>query len=510
LKLERLLAVALLAAPLALFGAGFDAPTGLTIQAKEGGRFQLLWDPIYRDDLSGYSVWLRRPGEREFTRLSIPVKVGKEIRKLPVTGEARLILALGATKRDVEVTVVAEYEDGSSERSPSAFTARAAQPPAPAPGPDAAKPASSTAQAEGAAKPTPTPEETPDRGIPVDQPWQHAIPQADRPLLTPFKGIRSEVGVDFDYIRSIRQGQALFGQLGLIGTGIDPNKQVSWERVDLRTIFSVPLTLRWGFMPGFEAWAQASYHAEDVSLKSYVIDGSNYDYIRPVAYVDGNWVYLSDPTSAGLADSKAGVRIQLFEKTPLIVGAEASIPTGISRFKSFLDWNEGRQFPAGTGEGVMRMRFGADFGYKGLRPGLSFEGAYSPGVTERLRHSFFGNDYDHVLTKGDRVELGGAYTFPWTLRAKDGSLVVGALFSSTGASRWTINGVDVVQAVYPDAWEQSRLVAHINTRFVRDDAMELYLQAFQDLPGGLRTGGRVSYLSQVQGDAIRLSGQFYY
>jgi hypothetical protein len=285
---------------------------------------------------------------------------------------------------------------------------------------------------------------------------------------------------------------------------------VQWRRVDTRTVFAVPLTLRWGFLPGFEVWGQASYHAEDVTINEYVIDGQSFDYIRYVRFVDGQIVYLPDPSSAGFGDSKAGVRVQPFNLSPLILGAQALIPTGLSRFKSYLDWNTGRAFPAGTGEGVLRMTFSADFGYPGQRPGLSFHGAYSPGVTERLRHEFFGADYDHVLSKGDRFELGGGYTFPWALRGRDGSLVLGAQFSSTQASHWTINGIDVVQTVYPSPIDQARLTAHMQTRFVRDDAMELSLQAFQDLPGGFRTGGKFAYVSEVYGDAFRLSGQFYY
>lgn len=503
LELSLLLAFALAAAGLGAAEPVFDAPSGLTLQARDAGRYQLLWDPIYRDDLLGYSVWLRRPGEKEFTRLSVPVKVGKEVRKMPVTSEARLVLALGASRKDVEVSVLAEYEDGVSERAPSAFTRLAARPAAPLVD---GTPLSPTAKAE------PTPEATPDAAVAASQDegrgFDRPLPDQNAALVTPFGRWRSEVGLEFDFKRSIRQGKGEFWTLGLLGTGIPWEQVVDWERIDTRSIFSVPLTLRFGLMPGFEAWARARYSAEDVHTGAYIIDGYNFDFITPIRIVDGEIIELPDPSSAGIGDAQAGVRIQPFEKVPLVLGAGASIPTGYSRFRAYLDWNSGRKFPAGLGQGVSRMDFSAEWGRATRARGLAFRAAYSPGVSERVRAPFFDVEYDQRLDHGDRFEVGGSFTQPWRLRGLNGSIAPGITFRSISPSRWVIDGTDMYPLFSPI--QQSRIVAHMDTRFVRDDQLELSVEALQDLPSGFRAGGRVSYVAGVQGDALRLSGQFYY
>lgn len=499
MKLETLLfAWALaLALPLGAAEPKLDAPTGLTLQAREGGRYQLLWDPIDRDDLLGYSVWLRKPGEREFTRLNVPVKVGKEVRKMPLTGEARLVLALGAARRDVEVTVLAEYESGASERAPSAFTRLAQQPAAAAP--------KLQGQPVAATEPA-TPAE--EKAAEERSDFQRPLPGAEKPLITPRGAFRSELGFEWDFNRSIRKGRDEFWTLGLIGTGIPYEKVVEWEIIEVRTIFSVPLTLRWGVMPGFELWGQARYNAEDVYTGAYDIDGESFNYITPVRWVDDRYVELSKPSSTGLGDSKVGVRVQPFDAAPVVLGATLHAPTGSSRFKAYLDWDSGRSFPAGTGQGVQRMEFNVEWGRPGAVQGLSLRGSYSPGAVERVRAEFFGFELDHVLSHGDRFELGGAYTFPWKIRGMNGSLLPGIVFRTLSPARWTIEGIEIYP-LYPP-YDQARIVAHLQERFVRDDQLELVLEAVQDLPSGFRTGGRFSYVTGVQGDALRLSGQLYY
>jgi hypothetical protein len=309
--------------------------------------------------------------------------------------------------------------------------------------------------------------------------------------------------------RSIRKGNDRFGTLGLLGTGIDPDKQVNWLRVDMRTVFTAPLTLRWGVLPGFEAWGRAAYHAEDLSVDAYEIDGQSFGFVVPVRVNDnGELIELSNPSSAGVGDLQAGLRVQPLPDLPLLIGARASLPTGTSRFASYLNWNAARGTPAGTGDGVLRMEFEAALGEPGAQPGLSLRGAFSPGTTERLRAPFFGADFDHVLTRGDRFELGGAYSFPWRLDGRDGAVMLGLALRSIDPARWRIEGVEIAPFMSPI--EQSRFNAHTQTRFVRDDQLELSIEALQDLPGGIRTGGRLSYAHGVQGDALSLSGQFFY
>lgn len=479
-----LLAVLAVLGPVQALRAGtpsFDAPTGLTLQARGEGRYLLLWDPIHRDDLMGYSVWLRKPGEREFTRLSVPVKVGQEVRKVPLTTEARLTLALGQPPRDIEATVTAEYEDGSSTRAASVFSRRAA-----------AAPASPTAKAE-------EPGATPVR--PGQEPWMKPA-EAEGPLIAPTGRWASEWGLSFELHRSIRRGRF---NAPVPGLSAGPGE---WERVDLRSVLGAPLTLRYGLLPGFEAWARTSYQAEDVASRSFSLNGQELPGLREFGMVNGQWTELRDPTSTGLGDLDLGLRIQPMESLPLLLGAMARLPTGASRFRAYLDWSVGRGYPAGTGEGVQRMEFSARLGRPGRRNGAAFHAAFSPAAVERVNHDLFGTPLDQVLVHGDRFELGGTYTLPWRVAGLPGALVPGITFRSVSPARWTAQGL-VAHELF-DPVEQARLSAHLMQRFVRDDQLELSLEAGQNLPYGVRTGGRVAYVHGVYGDSLRLSGLFYY
>jgi hypothetical protein len=44
----------------------------------------------------------------------------------------------------------------------------------------------------------------------------------------------------------------------------------------------------------------------------------------------------------------------------------------------------------------------------------------------------------------------------------------------------------------------------------RDDQLELSLEAFQDLPRGFETGGRLAYTMEAFGDRWTISCQFLY
>lgn len=497
-----------LAACLPAASPSFDAVTGLTLTEKDAGRFQLAWDPIYRDDLMGYSVWLRKPGEREFTRLSVPVRVGKEVHKLPMTSDASLVLALGKTRRDIEVAVVAEYQDGVAPRSASVFTHSALP-----------------AAGQGAASSIPVPDVKAVRGKAAtdkdsliakasdddvdvaDRKPQRLLDQ-DEPLLTPYGSWRSELDLGFDYKRSIRSGTATYAQLGYSVANAPSSQSVQWARIDTRTIFSVPLTLRWGFLPGFEAWAQGNYDIERVFIDSYKIGSETLGHVAYFGQAHGQKYAVTEPNSAALGDSKVGVRVTPFGQLPLWIGAFAQLPTGQSRFRSFLDWEEGRGDAAGTGIGVTRMTFQAAFGDPGQRKGPSFQASFSPGVTERVTAFWNANLLDHVFIRGDETVVGGAYTFPWAIDSHKGALLLGCQVRSIGAARWTATGVDMTQ--YYAADDLGAVIAHTDARFVRDDQIEVSLQAIQSVGRGLRTGGRLAYISGVQGDAFSVSGQFFY
>jgi hypothetical protein len=507
LGLSLSLAVGLSAAPKE---KTFDPPKGLLLKALDQGRWQLVWDPIDRDDLMGYSVWLRRPGEKEFTRLKIPVKVGKEIKQLPLTSRANIILALGS-RRDLEFTVVAEYEDGSSPRSPSVFS-RDLEASAPVPGaipvPGAAPLPVSGPAGEGKAA------EAKDAGASIFAP---RLPQAEQPLITPLGTLRSELGLDFAYRRSIRSGFDRFDTLRLSGTAIPDDKMVHWSRTDVRTEVSVPLTLRWGLFPGMEVWAEGSYRAEDMWLDQFVVDGANFGHIRfTTTDQNGKQVYLSNPTSAGFGDTRVGLRLQPYGGLPMVLGVVAELPTGRSRFKSMLDWFDAQGSPAGTGLGATRVGAEFNWGASGRQPGLAFFGAYRPAFTERIRSAAFSEalvggrmELEHVVVHGSELSLGGTYTFPWMLLTRPGAASLGIAVQSIGAATWTALGNDLPTQLFSPA-DLSHLAAHAQIKFIRDDQIEFGLTLWQDLPSGFRAGGRLSYSLGVQGDALRLGGLFYY
>jgi hypothetical protein len=500
----------------------FDAPTGLTLQAQGGGRYLLLWDPIYRDDLQGYSVWLRKPGDKEFVRLSIPVKVGKEIKKEPMTSDSKLVLSMGRDRDDLEMTVVAEYEDGVSPKAPVVLSAGAVRPAAaPAPGAEAAAGAEGASPTAAAAGTSATAQLGPypldaDKAPPdvagQPKPWEKREERALRPLLVAPGKIRTELGADFTYFRSIYNGNDLFGSLGLIGTGIDPNKEVYWQRIDVRTIFSVPLTVRLGLLPGIEGYAQAAYHAEDYFIGLFRIDGQDFSYIQFVHWNDTTMQYdvLSNPSSTGIGDIPIGLRIQPIESQPLVLTAQLTLPTGQSRFKAYLDWFSGRGTPAGTGEGITRLKVALDYGWKGLRSGVAFNAGFSPGGTEQYNEDdgSGGPVVHQVVTHGDIYQLGGDWTWPWQLEGQSGSMALGIEGRSITAAKWTSDGVDQVQ--FLDPTDRSAIAALTQLKFERDDQLEFSLEAFQDLPGGFETSGKLSYAMESFGDQWAISGQFYY
>jgi len=503
LRALALVAALWLAPAPAKAAATFDSPTGLTLLAQGGGRYLMLWDPIYRDDLLGYSVWLRKPGDAEFMRLSVPVKVGKEVKKQPMTPDAKVVLALGHDRSDLELTVVAEYEDGSSARAPVARSAAAHRSAA----------ALAAAAPEGGAPPADSPtatvrersdalahEEAP---VPAGEtPWDKDKDREPRPLILPAGKWSTSVGAGFDFDRFITSGTYSVTYSAQAQT---------WQETDVRTALVVPLTLRLGLLPGLEAWARAEYRAEDYYTASYVLNSVDYDYVRFVTQgPNGSLAYESNPTTSGLGDIHVGLRAQPWDGQPLVLGLEASLPTGVSRFKSMLDFYNGVGTAAGNGDGVLRLRLAADWGQAGLQSGLSFHASYMPSATETYTLPYLGTTWvvPQSAVLGAAVELGGAYTFPWQVVGRQGALALGVTGSSVEADRWTVDGFDM--GGYFSGSNLGEIAALGGLEFKRDDRLELSLIACQDLPRGFETRGKLAYTMDALGDQLSLSGQFLY
>lgn len=500
--------------------AKLATPEGVTLQAKAGGRYLLYWDPIEADSLMGYSVWLRRKGEKEFVRLSVPVKVGKEIQKQSMVNEAKLELKLGEGRKDLEFAVVAEYEDGQSARSASVYSAKARSLATAAPIPasstaDVAAPAGVAVAVSTPAGSAPTKRDPyagdDDKPQPKVAPWEHVSKLSKRPLLMPPGQWRSSLGLSFDLTRYMAKGSDPFRTTGLIlsNSPYAQDQVVTWKRTDVRTRVRVPLRFKIGLLNGLEGWVEAAYHAEDMYIGEYNIDGSNYDYIRLVSFKpDGTMFYLSNPSSSNIGDTMGGLRLQPLDSLPLVLGGKVTLPTGISRLKSRIDRQNGAGSPAGTGDGVVRLALRVEYGWRGLRPGLSAFGEFSPGVTERFNYDSGGSINQYALTRGDLAQAGVGITIPWNVLDRDGAVVLEALGRSENASRYLVNGNDVsggftkIQANF--------LGAQTGIQFVRDDSLELAVDALQDLPGGFETGGRLAYRSGLLGDQLSLSGRLVY
>lgn len=524
---HRILVIATLCAVLAAAGlragtadAKLASPEGVTLQAKAGGRYLLYWDPIEADSLMGYSVWLRRKGEKEFVRLSVPVKVGKEVQKQSMVSEAKLELKLGESRKDLEFAVVAEYEEGPSVRSEAVFSAKARAMAAALPA--AEEPAGAAAAVSGVAALSLSPgaealaKKDPyagddDKAAPKDAPWERMSTLSKRPLLVPPGRWRSSMGVSFDVTRYMSKGNDPFSytRLLLANPPFAPDQMVSWKRTDMRTRLRVPLRLKAGLFHGLEAWAEGAYEAHDVTVAEYTIDGQNFYDLQLIRFrADGSYFILSNPTSAALGDSQFGLRLQPVDDQPLVLGAQVTVPTGISRLKAAVERDAGHGAPAGTGDGVVRMALRVDYGWRGLRPGLSFYGEFSPGVTERFTYDQgFGID-QYALTRGDLSQAGLGFTIPWNVLNRDGAVVLEASGRSENADRYLVDGIDM--APYYSRIDRPFLGAQTGIQFVRDDSLELAVDALQDLPGGFETGGRLAYRVGLLGDQLSLSGRLVY
>jgi hypothetical protein len=517
IKSWKALGLALLAFGLAALAhadkePSFAVPQGVTLQAKPGGRYLLYWDPIDADNLMGYSVWLRHQGEKEFVRLSVPVKVGKEIQKQPMVSASKLELKLGEGRKDLEFAVVAEYEDGPSLRSESVFSATALRTLAAVPDASGATLAadasgsSPTALAEPAKRdPYADDDAKTDQG--QTNPWDKTPERLDRPLILKPGKWSTSLGIDFSYTRSIYSGNDTASNLPILLSGVDPNSKVNWQETQVRTIFEVPLEAHVGIFPSVEAWARGSFNSENAFTSAFSENGRSADSFRRV---DSNGVTLAYPNSVSAGDTWLGVRLQPLDSSPFVLGLSGSIPTGISRMQSYLEASYStNDSPAGTGEGVTRLKLDLDYGWRGIREGVSLHAGYMPSALETFTRHDLGFQENHAITHGEEGEAGVGYTIPWVLASHDGALILGGLVRSVAPVRWQINGQDVAFDSNQKV-DRGRVAAWGGLKFIQDNQLELSVEAQQLLPGGFRTGGKLSYTMESDGDSFGISGQLYY
>jgi hypothetical protein len=497
LKLN-LAALALLMLPLAArAAAALDAPQGLTLSVDAAESGTLTWDPINRDDLMGYSVWMRQD-KGEFTRLNIPTLVGKELKKLPMTTKSFLALK-GIGKRSVELTVVAEYESGRSEPSQPVFSKKARRPALPEAAPEG--------QA-GAARPspTPTPAEEADAAAP-------APTRLGRPAMAPKGHFHSSLALGFLYEQTVAKGYNSLNELGTYIVGdpnYDLNRKENWTTTFSRRNVRVPLSLEYGFLPSLEAGGEIAYSQEKVYLGKFDFGTDTFESYQSGESMEGS----------GFTNPALKVRLQPSQAMPLRILAKVSLSTGArSRLQAWGEYLAGSARVAGVDDNANRLTLGLELGERGSGSGLSYGLAFSPAASESASVvNPFGRRNEFRADHGQEISGELAYTLPWTLDMLPGSASAGFSLRSQDAGRWTVDGVDAGAGLGNEGKAYFRSFTNIN--LTREDQVTLFLEFLQNLysrqdrQGALLhavdTGGRLDFTLKPDGWIFGASGGFYY
>jgi hypothetical protein len=480
------------------------APQNLTLSALASGVWRLTWDPILDDSLMGYSLWSRREHKGEFTRIT----------KQPLTRAIFQFKGLDP-KRLAEFTVVAEYEEGRSEASKSAFTHLAWRESA-EPEESMAPPAKSELQATtqsarastaavkaavkaksqdlaAASSPEPTAEATP----------VHQKPLRKQGVLLRQADWRCSLTAKYALNRVVSKGYGKFYESIPFTVSDQENYDLQrvyyWEMTVSRSSFSVPLELAYGLFPGVETGVVVAYESENAKDERATVSGHDYNTV-----IGGTNLYTQ-----GLGDALGFVRVQPIEETPLLLGLQVSMPTGKSRFKGFIKEYYFKEGEAGNGLGVPRLRLEGQWGWKGVRQGLHLQGAYQPSVTENvdIKDPDTGEVLKHQAVHGDVTEIGLGFTFPWS-NIYDGWAVAGILGRNIKAGRWQTNEV-----TRGERWSQNSRGDVLNfggLAIDEDNQLELSLEAGQGLSKFVSTQGRVFFRTSASGYGFGIGGGLAY
>lgn len=473
-----------LAAPGPSRAAGLQAPRGLTLSVQSG-LWTLVWNPIFDDDLEGYTVWERREKKGDFVQVT----------KMPL---AHAIFRFKGfdQRRPAEFVVLARYLEGSSDPSRPVFTRLARRPGGEeaAPVSTGKAPGAESGSAVEAAAPSPTPAPTP-----FDQAPLRDLTSS----ITPFHQWRTRLGVGFSLQRVVSQGYDTIQNMPWIPSDYSSynlNVKHTWQEFDMRTTVRVPLEVSYGVLPGLEAGVLVAFDSEFAKLEQGVLDGKDYG--------DTISTPLTVPSynTSGLGDTHLFVASQLFKGTPFVLGLDLSLPTGTSRFKSFVDAEFSGGDQAGNGQGVPRLQASFLWGPKGLRRGLYAQGSFSPGATENVTVDLAGLSLRNQAVYGDVVTLGGGYTLPWSAT---GAAMLGATARHIQAGQWSINGVNF--GPYLDRQVSQGLVENYGGLNLYDEnELEFYLEVRQRLNGWLGTEGKLYFQNNSDGYTLGIGGGFAY
>jgi hypothetical protein len=514
--------------------AGLDAPTGLTISVGTDGVMQMVWDPMEADDLMGYSIWKRVEGSAtEYTHLMVPVKQGKEVKKLPMTAKARYLFKDAPGAR-MEYIVIAEYESGRSQPSSSVRTrlARKLE--------EALSPSTAAAQATPSPVLTPaaTAEEAEAKPLSVQaqsfDEAQMAAPAntvlsqsmgtgANRTLLAPAGSIRSNINFAYSQEETEAYGHNSLQELGFyvvnsdgsIDTSVDRTVKGNWTAGFGESKESVPLDVEYGLLPSLEIGAEATYlHVYDIEEK---FDIGDQHYV--------NYANAERLEANGFSNPWLQLRLEPVPQLPLVLTLKGSIPmVSYSRLQAWTDnfWNEQVLFQepshqAGLDDSVFRFKIGVEFGQRNINPGPFYALVYMPGASESSPFdSGSGFKIPNRLDFGQETQGEVGYSFPWAFENKPGSASVSMIFRSIDAGDWYFNNQRQTFSPYQSAWFRS--FTGVNT--TREDQIALALEIGQnvyvktDFKGNpkfsLDTRGRLEAVLKPDGYAFNLCGGLYY
>jgi|GEM_PF-4366164 len=474
--------------------AHLAAPQGLTLSVQPGGVWRLVWDPILDDGLMGYSVLGRQAGKKEFTRLT----------KAPIARALFQFRGLAAGQ-DEELVVVAEYEAGPSAPSKPAFSRLALALAADMASPLVPKPE------KPAAGPQPLPQHQPQASA---TPFFSAPVRPGRGLLVGRGKLDAKADLGYDIESFVSNGWGYVNQpnsntgtmpFNLIDYyNYDPSRLYYWEEVNSRTIFSVPLTVRYGLLDAMELGVTGAWHSYCSIFERATVNGNEYN----------STINTPEMHTSGIADTTVYAKLQPVAQWPLLFSAEALLPTGTSRFTSYAAYltdvamGVSPTLQAGTGDGVMRLTLRAQWGWKALKPGVFYEAAYTPSASEDYSLTVAGTTFDHHADFGEIWEGGLGYTMPWEVVTGQGALVVGVTGRSIKPGRWTVDGSNMVAPT--DTYDAGAVHTYADLNLVENNEMEVYAQVEQDITQYLGTSCKAYWRSEADGYTYGICGGVVY
>jgi hypothetical protein len=518
------LAVVTCARPLAAAAPALEAPQNLTLSVDALQSGNLSWDPIDRDDLMGYSIWMRQ-GQGDFTRLNIPTTVGGELKKLPMTTKSSLTLK-GLGRRTLELCVVAEYESGRSPRSGSVYSARARRPAPEAPAlAAAARPHAADADADDSGGDASDSGDGGGQGPAAkaagslaaeagaeDEPKGSLPPPPARSVMPPRGSFHSSIAGGVYWESTKAEGYNSLNDLGFSIVGgpyVDPTARLNWTFSAFRRRTEFPLSLEYGLLDRLEIGGDLAYVEEDEDPFDFMIAGTHYS----------NVGLDNSAEASGFGNPSAKVRIQPSASLPLRLSLRARIPSGLrSRLQAYTDALFGLPSAEGLDDNAQRLEIKAEYGNRGIDSGLSYALGYVPGSSESAEEHFGSTSVSVVGKRGQELSADVAYSLPWSEKDKPGCAVVELGLKSMDPGDLSIDSINEGRFMSPidKVVLRSSTGINIDQENQLTAALELRQNVLSSfnlhgvLTNAVDTNGRLFFTVKPNGWIAGLNGGIYY